>query len=225
MPVLIGALILTGVTATDLKADLVERLDRLNQAVLYKFAGLSEYDVRRPMTSTATNLLGVAFHLASLNAEYFGETFGRPFPREHEVDYRTDNDADPMDDMWVRAESTSAWVVEMYRAAWEHAQETIARLDLDLVLRSRRGRMPRPRWWRCWCTWSTRPLAMQGTWTSCASSSTARSARFRATGTSSRATTGRPTANEWRPEPQAGPQARGVLTLRVRARGRSDLGR
>jgi len=131
LPGTICAPSLTGVTATDLKADLVERLDRLNQAVLYKLDGLSEYDVRRPMTSTATNLLGVAFHLASLNAEYFGETFGRPFPREHEFYYRTDDDADPMDDMWVRAESTSAWVVEMYRAAWEHAQETIARLDLD----------------------------------------------------------------------------------------------
>ena len=72
MPGTICAPSLTGVTATYLKADLVERLDRLNQAVLYKLDDLSEYDVRRPMTSTATNLLGVAFHLASLNAEYFG---------------------------------------------------------------------------------------------------------------------------------------------------------
>ncbi|MGN6636055.1 MAG: mycothiol transferase, partial [Oryzihumus sp.] len=43
-------------------------LDRLNQAVVHKLDGLSEYDVRRPMTATATNLLGVAFHLASLQA-------------------------------------------------------------------------------------------------------------------------------------------------------------
>ena len=118
-------------TAPDLKADLISRLDRLNQAVLHKLDGLSEYDLRRPMTPTATNLLGVAFHLASLQAEYFGETFGRPFPREGEFYYRTDPDADPQDDMWVRPEAASPWVVGLFRAAWEHAKETFATLDLD----------------------------------------------------------------------------------------------
>ena len=119
-------------TAPDLKADLIDHLDRLNQAVLHKLEGLSEYELRRPMTPTATNLLGVAFHLASLNAEYFGETFGRPFPREDdEFYYRTDANADQQDDLWVRPESTSTWVVELYRATWEHARETFATLDLD----------------------------------------------------------------------------------------------
>ena len=117
-------------TAPDLKSDLVGHLDRLNRDVLHKLDGLSEYELRQPMTSTATNLLGVAFHLASLNAEYFGETFGRPFPREDEFYWRTDDDADPQDDLWVRPESTSEWVVGLYRAAWEHAMETIASLDL-----------------------------------------------------------------------------------------------
>ena len=125
------------VTALALKSDLIGHLDRLNQAVLHNLEGLSEYELRRPMTSTATNLLGVAFHLASLQAEYFGETFGRPFPREDEFYYRTDEDADPQDDLWVRPEATSTWVVELYRATWEHANETFATLDLDS-----RGRIP-----------------------------------------------------------------------------------
>jgi hypothetical protein len=120
------------VTQLDLKSHLVGRLDRLNHAVLHNLEGLSEYDLRRPMTTpTATNLLGVAFHLASLHAEYFGETFGRPFPREGEFYYRADEDADPQDDLWVRPEATSEWVVELYRAAWDHATETFATLDLD----------------------------------------------------------------------------------------------
>jgi hypothetical protein len=120
------------VTQLDLKSHLVGRLDRLNHAVLNNLEGLSEYDLRRPMTTpTATNLLGVAFHLASLHAEYFGETFGRPFPREGEFYYRADEDADPQDDLWVRPEATSEWVVELYRAAWDHATETFATLDLD----------------------------------------------------------------------------------------------
>ena len=118
------------VTALDLKSDLIGRIDRLNQAVLHNLEGLSEYELRRPMTPTATNLLGVAFHLASLQAEYFGETFGRPFPREAEFYYRTDENADPQDDLWVRPEATSEWVVGLYRATWEHAKETFATRDL-----------------------------------------------------------------------------------------------
>jgi uncharacterized damage-inducible protein DinB len=119
------------VTVADLKSDLVGHLERLNQTVLYKLEGLSEYDMRRPMTPTATNLLGVAMHLASLQAEYFGTTFGRPFPREDEFYFLTDPDADPQDDLWVRSESTSEWVLGLYRETWDHARETFATLDLD----------------------------------------------------------------------------------------------
>jgi len=119
------------VTSPDLKSHLVGRLDRLNQAVLHKLEGLSEYDLRRPMTPTATNLLGVTMHLASLQSEYFGKTFGNPFPREDEFYFLTDEDADAQDDLWVRPEATSEWVVGLYRATWEHAMETCATLDLD----------------------------------------------------------------------------------------------
>jgi uncharacterized damage-inducible protein DinB len=122
---------------TDLKSDLVGHLDGLNQAVVHKLDGLSEYDLRRPMTPTSTNLLGVVLHLTTLQAEYFGTTFGRPFPREGELYFLDDDDADPQDDLWVRPQSTSAWVVEMYRASWEHATETFAPLDLDS-----RGQIP-----------------------------------------------------------------------------------
>ena len=118
-------------TEADLKSVLVGRLDRLNQAVQHKLEGLSEYDLRRPMTPTATNLLGVTMHLASLQSEYFGQTFGNPFPREDEMYFLTDEDADPQDDLWVRPEATSEWVVGLYRATWEHAKETFATLGLD----------------------------------------------------------------------------------------------
>ena len=49
------------------------------EALLWKLGGLSEYDARRPMVPTGTNLLGVVKHVASVDAGYFGETFGRPF--------------------------------------------------------------------------------------------------------------------------------------------------
>src|SRR4028119_1039072 len=50
------------------------------EALLWKLDGLSEYDVRRPLTPTGTNLLGLVKHLTITEAWYFGEGFGRPVP-------------------------------------------------------------------------------------------------------------------------------------------------
>ena len=43
---------------------LVEYLQNLHDAVLWKLDGLSEYDARRPLTPTGTNVLGLIKHLA-----------------------------------------------------------------------------------------------------------------------------------------------------------------
>jgi hypothetical protein len=48
------------------------------EALVWKLDGLSEYDARRPMVPTGTNLLGLVKHVASVEAGYFGETFDRP---------------------------------------------------------------------------------------------------------------------------------------------------
>ena len=52
----------------------------IREALLWKLDGLSEYDIRRPLTPTGTNLLGLVKHLATWEARYFGEVFGRLFP-------------------------------------------------------------------------------------------------------------------------------------------------
>ena len=62
------------------KANLHAYLQHEREAVLAKLDGLSEYDVRRPLTVTETNLLGLVKHLATWEARYLGEVFGRPFP-------------------------------------------------------------------------------------------------------------------------------------------------
>ncbi|GAA2118431.1 DUF664 domain-containing protein [Nocardioides bigeumensis] len=64
----------------DFKDTLIRYLEAARDAVVWKLEGASEYDVRRPMTPTGTNLLGIVKHLASVEAGYFGETFGRPWP-------------------------------------------------------------------------------------------------------------------------------------------------
>jgi uncharacterized damage-inducible protein DinB len=66
-------------SAANVKSDLHRYLRVAREALLWKLERLSEYDVRRPLVPTGTNLLGLVKHLASVEAGYFGVTFGRPF--------------------------------------------------------------------------------------------------------------------------------------------------
>jgi Protein of unknown function (DUF664) len=50
------------------KADLYHYLQTARGTLLWKLDGLSEYDVRRPMTQTSTNLLGIVKHVANRHA-------------------------------------------------------------------------------------------------------------------------------------------------------------
>ncbi len=91
---------LTRLAGSDQKADLHRYLRRGREAVLWKLDGLSEYDVRRPLTPTGTNLLGLVKHLATMEFGYFGDCFGRPpgepLPRAEE----DAEDAEPNADLW-----------------------------------------------------------------------------------------------------------------------------
>jgi hypothetical protein len=55
--------------------------------LLWKLEGLSDYDIRRPMTPTGTNLLGLVKHCAADESWYLGEVVGRPFPGEADLDW------------------------------------------------------------------------------------------------------------------------------------------
>lgn len=112
------------------KEDLHVYLQDARDVLLWKLEGLSEYDVRRPVTPTGTNLLGLVKHAAGAEAMYFGATFGRPF--EGPGLWIT-GDAEPNADLWATADETRDQIVGLYRAACAHADETIKALDLDAV--------------------------------------------------------------------------------------------
>ncbi|MDX6429339.1 MAG: hypothetical protein QOE54_1705 [Streptosporangiaceae bacterium] len=57
-------------TESDPKADLRRYLQTAREALLWKLEGLAEYDVRRPMVPTGTNLLGLVKHMAGVEAGY-----------------------------------------------------------------------------------------------------------------------------------------------------------
>ncbi|MCU1518181.1 MAG: DinB family protein [Pseudarthrobacter sp.] len=104
--------------------------------LLGKLDGLGEYDVRRPLTPTGTNLLGLVKHVASVELGYFGEVFGRPSGRHLAWD---DDDASPDADMWATADESREDIVELHRFAAAHSDATIEALPLDAA-----GVVP---WW------------------------------------------------------------------------------
>ncbi len=123
-------------TGSDPKEDLHRYLQAAREAVLWKLEGLSEYHVRRPLTPTGTNLLGLVKHLATVEAGYFGDTFGRPFGEP--LPWLEDG-AEPNADMWASADEPREQITGLYRRAWAHSDATIGALALDAA-----GRVP---WW------------------------------------------------------------------------------
>jgi uncharacterized damage-inducible protein DinB len=118
------------------KENLLEYLQRGRDALLWKLDGLSEYDARRPLTPTGTNILGVVKHVASVEAGYLGDSFGRPYPEP--LPWFAD-DAEPNADMWATAEQPREDIVGLYRRVWTHSDATVAALPLDAT-----GTVP---WW------------------------------------------------------------------------------
>ncbi|GHH90895.1 DinB family protein [Streptomyces capillispiralis] len=118
------------------RQDLLFYLQSARDALLWKLEGLTEYDVRRPLTPTGTNLLGLVKHAAGVELGYLGDTFGRPSGEP--LPWLADG-AEPNGDMWATADESRAFVVGLYRRAWAHADATIDALPLETT-----GRVP---WW------------------------------------------------------------------------------
>jgi hypothetical protein len=122
-------------TPPDPKADFHLYLQEAREALLWKLDGLGEYDVRRPLVPTATNLLGLVKHVASVELGSFGDTFGRP----HGEPLPEFDPEEPNADMWAKADETREQIVGLYHRAWAHSDATIAELPLDAI-----GHVP---WW------------------------------------------------------------------------------
>ncbi|QCB98882.1 DinB family protein [Arthrobacter sp. PAMC25564] len=112
----------------DDKATLHRYLRTRREDLLAKLDGLSEYDARRPLTPTGTNLLGLVKHVASVELGYFGEVFGRPagvaLPS-------LADDAEPDADMWVAPDETREEIIALHRLSAAHSDATIEELPLD----------------------------------------------------------------------------------------------
>jgi uncharacterized damage-inducible protein DinB len=122
--------------SSDQKSDLLFYLRRGRDAVVWKLHGLDDYDVRRPLVASGTNLLGLVKHLVGVEVGYLGDTFGRPFA---EAMLWAGHEDEPNVDMWATADESRSFILGLYERACAHSDATIDALDLDAV-----GRVP---WW------------------------------------------------------------------------------
>ncbi|MCP2244448.1 DinB family protein, partial [Lentzea aerocolonigenes] len=111
-------------------------LREVREALVWKLDGLSEAEIRRPLTASGTNLLGLVKHLTLSESRYFGEVFGRPFP---EPMPRWDDVAARGSDMRATDEESREDIVGRYRRVWAHSDATISSLAVDSP-----GHVP---WW------------------------------------------------------------------------------
>jgi uncharacterized damage-inducible protein DinB len=120
----------------DDKATLLRYLRTARSDLRGKVDGLSEYDARRPLTPTGTNLLGLVKHVASVQLGYFTDAFDRvtdivvPWLEE---------DAEPDADMWVPANESRESILEFHDASALASDAVVEALPLEAP-----GRVP---WW------------------------------------------------------------------------------
>jgi hypothetical protein len=127
----------------DEKALLALRLRLVQQSLIWKVEGLGEHDLRRPMTRTGTNLIGIIKHLTGITYGYLCSAFGReretfPWEFDEELFYGLD--------MWATPDESTDEILAAYRRACDASAQTIEELDLDTTGKHHTGLTVSLRW-------------------------------------------------------------------------------
>jgi hypothetical protein len=116
-------------------------LDRHRDAAVWKLEGLCDEQLRRPMTPSGTNALGLLKHLGCVEYGWFCETFGReaePLP--------CDPFNDPDSDMRTAPGESTADILAFYARARAAADRVIEEVPLEATGTSWSGRTVSMRW-------------------------------------------------------------------------------
>ncbi len=108
---------------------LLRYLQRERENLIGTLDGLSDYDVRRPMTPTGTSLLGLVKHVASVEIGYFGDCVGRPWPET--IPWDNEEAYEAGEDMYALAEESREMLLDLYRGSWAFSDANIRELGLD----------------------------------------------------------------------------------------------
>ena len=113
----------------DISVDLRRYLQESRERLVAALDGLGEYDIRRPVTASGTNLLGLVKHVAGGEFGYLGDCVGRPAPVK--LPWYEDGSVWDGADMWATADQGRDELLDLYRLAWRHSDESIEQLGLD----------------------------------------------------------------------------------------------
>jgi hypothetical protein len=116
--------------AGDERSLLQKHLHDVQQSLLWKVEGLSDDDLRRPMTRSQTNLIGVVKHLAGVTSGYLCTSFGRP---SEDLPWVHDEEMWHGLDWWATPDESCQELIAMYRRACAAGMATIDELDLDTL--------------------------------------------------------------------------------------------
>ncbi|MGL5928568.1 MAG: DinB family protein [Dermatophilaceae bacterium] len=115
-------------TPANLPEDLRFYLQQGRDAMLRALDGLSEYDIRRPLAPSGTNLLGLVKHLSGIELGYLVTSVGREAPV---LPWNEDGSVWENGDLWARAEESREYLVGLYREAWLLADAALVEIPLD----------------------------------------------------------------------------------------------
>lgn len=99
--------------------------------VLRALDGVDDYQVRRPMTPTGTNLLGVVKHLVGVEAGYLGLCVGHPF--EEPLPWISEETEAPNRDMWATAAESREYITGLYQRACQHSDRVLDKVGITAV--------------------------------------------------------------------------------------------
>jgi hypothetical protein len=111
------------------KSELHQYLQQTRALLLAKLDGIGEYDRRRPLVPSGTNLLGLVKHLVGIEYVYLGTSVGRP--RHEPLPWEADGSVWDGADMWALPTESTEYLTGLYREACAHSDRSIAELDLD----------------------------------------------------------------------------------------------
>ncbi len=123
------------------KATLTAMLDNNRAVVVWKLAGLTREEARRPVVPSGTSLLGLVKHLAYVERWWFDDVFAGS-----DVTYPW-SEGDPDADFRIEDDDTVPGVIARYTEAVARSRAIVADAELDdLSVRTRHGERFSLRW-------------------------------------------------------------------------------
>ena len=113
----------------EMASHLLRYLQQGRDAVLRGLDGLNEYDSRRPLTASGSNILGLVKHLTGVESSSLGDSVNRPSPVK--LPWVDDGSIWRGADMWTTHDQSREYIVGLYQQAWKHSDESVKTLSLE----------------------------------------------------------------------------------------------